>query len=494
MIDASPRLRISLGAKKYPVLNSFIAGTAQNEFIMGPLGSGKTYGACQRILRHMVEQEPNAQGIRPSRWLAVRNTYPDLMGTTVKDFKEVFAGLGRMVMGGLEPPTFHVSFKLKDGTTVQGEVIFLALDREDAVRKIRGYQLSGVWLNETKELVKSILDMLDLRVGRYPSMASGNVMPTWFGVIGDTNAPDEDHWYYELAETDTPEGWVFHRQPGGVRQGPIDPATGQKTWIPNPEAENIDNLPLDYYVRGLKGKKWDWINVNLGNNYGFTVDGKPVHPDYIDQVHCPGTKFEPIEGISIGIGADFGRTPAIVIAQYLESMNRWIVLDEITTHDESASTFGPRAKRYLDQHYPGFSFYGFGDPAGDKAGDSVETTPIQIMQAAGIPIVAAPSNKPILRRAAIANPCTEMALDGRPRFFISPKAKITRKGLMGGFCYRKLKVPGEEKFTEEPDKNMYSHPVEALEYLMLGVGEGRAALKPKRSNLKRGNRQRRARM
>ena len=488
---SEPGLRIDLGAPAHPVLNAFIGGRAQSEFIMGPLGSGKTYAANQRILLTITEQEPNAQGIRPSRWLAVRNTYIDLMGTTVKDLQEVFEGLGYMKLGGMEPPTFHVNFPLGDGTRVVAEIIFLALDRDDAVRKIRGYQLTGAWLNETKELAKPILDMLDLRVGRYPSMASGKVKPTWFGVIGDTNAPDEDHWYYHLAEEDTPEGWVFHRQPGGVTKEGID-QFGKTVWTPNNDAENLVHLPHEYYIRGLKGKKDDWVSVNLANEYGFTVDGKPVHPEYVDSVHCPGTNFAAVEGIPIGIGADFGRTPAIVLAQFIEALDRWIVLDEFTTHDMSAALFAPAAKKWLSRNYQGFTFYGYGDPAGDSAGQTVETTPIQIMRAAGIPINPAPNNNPLLRRAAIANACNEMAMDAKPRFYISPKAKITRKGLMGGFCYRKLKVAGDEKFTEQTDKNMYSHPVEALEYLMLGAGEGAAALQPRRPNLKRGNRQRSA--
>ena len=64
------------------------------------------------------------------------------MTTTVKDFQAVFDGLGTMKYGGLEPPTFHVHFKLDDDTHVKSEVIFLALDRSDAVKKLRGTQVT----------------------------------------------------------------------------------------------------------------------------------------------------------------------------------------------------------------------------------------------------------------------------------------------------------------------------------------------------------------
>jgi len=53
---------------------------------------------------------------------------------------------------------------------------------------------------------------------------------------------------------------------------------------------------------------------------------------------------------------------------------------------------------------------------------------------------------------------------------------MIRKGLQGGFCYRRIQVSGD-KYTDEPDKNEYSHPVEALEYALQGEGEGRQAIR-----------------
>ncbi len=69
-------------------------------------------------------------------------------------------------------------------------------------------------------------------------------------------------------------------------------------------------------------------------------------------------------------------------------------------------------------------------------------------------------------------------MDGKPALQVSPRAKMVRKGLMGGFCYRRMKIAGSERFTDLPDKNVYSHPVESLEYALMGSGEGREALMP----------------
>jgi hypothetical protein len=63
--------------------------------------------------------------------------------------------------------------------------------------------------------------------------------------------------------------------------------------------------------------------------------------------------------------------------------------------------------------------------------------------------------------------------DGDPAFVLSPRCRALRAGLNGGFRYRKMQLAGtEERFTDEVEKNQFSHPCEALEYLMLGGGEG----------------------
>lgn len=457
------------------VLGQYASSWDRVEFIMGPLGSGKTVQSCQKIFDAACSQEPNDQKVRLTRFVAVRNTYPDLTSTTIKDWLELYSDLGRYVGGGLEPPTHHLDFDLEDGTQVKSQVIFLALDRPDAVKKLRGMQCTGFWLNEVKELDKAIVDMADLRHGRYPSKAAGGINPTWHGMIGDTNAPDEDHWYYRLAEEDHPLGWRFHRQPGGVI------SVGNDKFVPNRNAENLGNLPDGYYIRGMQGKSEDWIKVNLANEYGFVSSGKPVHPMYVDSVHCID-EYAPVQGRPIVLGFDFGRTPACALLQE-NHMGGWVCFDEFTGSNVSAVEFAPELKRYLDKNYKDFDFKGWGDPSGGSGGQGTSDTPFKIIRAAGIPCSPTLSNEPLKRRAALESPMKELGMNGKPRFQLTQKAKMIRKGLQGGFCYRRIMVTGE-KYTEEPDKNDYSHPVEALEYALQGEGEGRQALSRHKGSLK----------
>ena len=450
------------------VLQRYFDSTAPVQIIIGPLGSGKTIQTCVKIPELMRQQKPNKQKIRLSRWIACRNTYSELFTTTIKDWLECNGHLGEFNQGGKKPPTQELRYRLEDGTRVESEIIFLAFDRPDHVKKARGIQTTGVWLNEVKELPKAVVDMLDLRHGRFPSKKDG-VEPTWHGMLGDCNAPDEDHWLYLLAEENKPEDWDIFKQPGGVmKKG--------SSWIVNPDAENIHNLPNDYYTRGLQGKGEDWIKVNLANEYGFVSDGKPVHPRYVDSVHCIDIDFTPEPDTEIVLGFDWGRTPACSFMQKT-AVGGWIVFDELGAEDMSAITFAPELAKYIRANYHGHTFKGWGDPSGGK-GQSTDDTPFKIVRAEGIPAKPTEkSNNVLLRRSAVEIPLRDMGMDGRPRLVVLPKAKMIRKGLAGGFCYRRVMTAGDPKYHDEPDKNKYSHYVEALEYALVGEGEGKKAIK-----------------
>lgn len=452
------------------ILQQYFDSTAPVQIIIGPLGSGKTIQTCVKIPEIMRKQKSNKQGVRLSRCVAARNTYSELFTTTIKDWLECNGHLGEFNQGGKKPPTQLIKFNLADGTRVESEIVFLAFDRPDHVKKARGIQTTIVWLNEVKELPKAVVDMLDLRHGRYPSKKEG-VVPTWHGMLGDCNAPDEDHWLYRLAEEERPDNWDIFKQPGGlIKVG--------SSWELNPEAENIGNLPPDYYMRGMQGKGEDWIKVNLANEYGFVASGKPVHPRYVDSVHCVDMEFTPDKGTEIVLGFDWGRTPACGFLQKT-AVGGWICFDEMGAEDMSAITFAPVLAQYIRANYPDYEFKGWGDPSGGK-GQSTEDTPFKIMRAEGIPVrPSEKSNNVLLRRSAVEIPLRDVGMDGRPRLIILPKAKMIRKGLAGGFCYKRVMTAGDERYHDEPDKNKYSHYVEALEYALVGEGEGKQAIMQK---------------
>lgn len=433
-----------------PVIARFMQSTAFVRGIKGPIGSGKSTACIMDILAHAAEQPRGPNGKRQSRWAAIRNTYPELSTTTIRSWHQwVPQHVGRWV--GQGPPRHHI-----DIGDLDLEVMFLALDRPDDIGRLLSLELTGAWINEAREIPKSVLDAVRGRVGRFPAKKDGGA--GWFGVTMDTNPPDTDHWWYNLAEEDRPDGYEFFSQPSG-----LDPA-----------AENIENLPHDYYARLLAGTSKQWQDVYVRGRYGFVQDGKPVVPEYKDDVHC--REFELSPKVPISIGIDFGLTPAAIVGQRSAmGQVRWRY--EITTERMGAVAFAAEINRWLNGPLADFEIENIhGDPAGDAAAQTDETTPFQILKAAGIDARPARTNDFSIRREAVAQPMLRM-VDGEPGFLIHPDCKMARKGLQGAYRYKRVMVTGDERFHDKPDKNQYSHPCEAGQYLNLAFGEGAAVVR-----------------
>lgn len=271
--------------------------------ILGPIGSGKSVACIMEILSKAIEMPPGLDGIRRSRWACIRNTYPELKSTLIKSWQDWFPDSVCPIRWDV-PITGNIKIAdIGDGTGLDFEAVFLAIDKPQDVKKLLSIEFTGVWLNEAKELDKAVLDMATGRVGRYPSKKSfGPGITPWSGVIMDTNPMDEDHWYYRLAEEERPIGYRFFRQPGAViyRDG---------KYYPNPAAENIKNHTngFDYYMRQIPGKQHEWIRVYVMGDYGCVIDGRPVYPEYTDTVHCSSeVNLTPIKGSPLMLGWDFG--------------------------------------------------------------------------------------------------------------------------------------------------------------------------------------------
>lgn len=450
------------------ILTKYKNSRARVSFIMGPLGSGKTYASCEKIFTLMCEQRPNLQGVRKSRWYAIRNTYPDLLSTTVKDWMELFGELGRYKGGGIEPPSHTLNFRLRDGTSVHAELIFLALDRPLSIKKLRGSQVTGFWLNETKELDKAVVDMADLRHGRYPSPMDGG--PSWHGMIGDTNAPDDDSWYYEQAEEQKPDGWEFFKQPGGLFREMVENEHGHLEWtgrwLPNETAENLENLPEGYYIIGQQGKSNDWIAVNLGNEYGSVIDGKAIYEEQWNDSFHVSDSIQLIEEHPICVGLDFGLTPAAVIGQ--ETPNGTIhILEEVIGEGMGIKQFITHGLRpALNARYKSCEWNFVGDPSGNRRAESNEETVFKVLDELGMPCEPANTNDPLIRWEAVRE-FLQGLRDGKAAFRLHPCCKILRKGFNGGYRLRRIQVVGTVKFADKADKNKFSHPHDALQYLMM---------------------------
>ncbi|RPJ08275.1 MAG: TerL, partial [Deltaproteobacteria bacterium] len=351
------------------------------------------------------------------------------------------------------------------------EFIFRSLDKPADIKKLLSLELTFAWINEAREIYSKglILGLLDA-IGRYPSVEDGG--PTWWGIMMDTNPPDTDHWWYKTFDSPVkPHNWQLWKQPPALLEQ-------DGKFVPNPRAENIGHITggFGWYLDRAASATRDHILVYYCNQYGFIVEGKPVFPEYHDSLHCPGDILEPMPGLPIFVGLDFGLTPAALFSQRLVN-GRWIWFDEIVSQDMGIQRFSEALKPRLNQ-YLGWKdkIQIYGDPAGNQKAQTDEKTCYQILEACGVQAEPAPSNVFTLRREAVAGSMTRI-IDGKPGFLISPKCEMSRKGLQGGYHFRRIQVMNEERYHEEPEKNQYSHVVEAGGYAMLGAGEGDLLIK-----------------
>ena len=271
---------VAISYKASPTLSTFHADDSFIRCVRGPVGSGKSVGMCWELFGRACRQKPNDKGIRKTRAVVIRSTYPELKSTTIKTYMDWFGDITKIKYNS--PIEAVTTLRLPDKTTVELEIFFVSADKEKDIKKFKSLEMTFIWINEASEVPEHIIDVATQRPGRYPSMRDGG--PTWRGIIMDTNPPDFDSWWYEAEKAPptinlqdgTAESWGFFIQPPAlIRQ--VD-----KSYKPNPDAENIENLDggYDYYFRQLSKKSMEWVNVFILNRIGSIFPGSFVYPDY----------------------------------------------------------------------------------------------------------------------------------------------------------------------------------------------------------------------
>jgi len=435
---------IDLDFSTAPTTWSFLQSDAFVRGLMGPVGSGKSYACAAEIMMRAVRQKPSPiDGIRYTRFVIVRNSYPELKTTTIKTWQDLFPENTFGPMLYTPPITHHIRLPSRgDAAGIDCEVIFLALDQPKDVRKLLSLELTGAWVNEARELPKAVIDGLTHRVGRYPTQRDGG--PTWHGVWMDTNPMDDDHWWFKLAEKTKLTGkyaWDFFKQPGGVTE--VDPGnlpenpeandhifSGGRWWKINPKAENVSNLPAGYYMQMLGGKNLDWIKCYAEGKYTYVQEGRPVWPEYDDSSMSGEVDYDP-----------------------------------------ELERFGQQLLAELNARYPKAQIMMWGDPAGMQRDAIYEVTAFDYLRTLGLRAQPTPSNDFKVRREAAAAPMQRL-IAGKPGLMIATKCKMIRKSLAGGYHFKRVAVgAGQERFKDAPNKNEHSHVGDAFGYLLLGGGE-----------------------
>jgi len=429
-----------------PIVSSFMRSDAFVRIILGPVGSGKSTGCLMEVLRRAQEQAPGPDGLRHTRFAIVRQTLQQIKQTVLKEF---YTWAEPITTFKVSENTIYITFD-----DVRCEIHLIPLDDENDQRRLLSMQLTGAWVNEFPEIDPAIIPSLCGRLGRYPSSAQGG--PTWFGLIMDGNFPNEGGEWHSLLEDSLPSDYHLFKQPGG-----------RTKW-----AENIAHLPggYEYYERLARGQSAEWVRRYVDAEYGNDPSGMAVFREsYTHDFHSYDS-LEPVPGRPLLVGQDFGRDPWSIICQ-LDHRGRFLVLEEVAGTGIGLDLHVQRNLKpaiYQDR-YMGMPVAVIGDPSGIAKSSHYEETSFDLLKSAGFMAFPAPTNDIDPRLRAIESFLLQQS-GGKATFMVDrSRCPTIVQGLRGGYRYSKMKS-GQTKPT--PDKNAYSHPIDALQYAALAAHGG----------------------
>lgn len=458
-----------------PVAGEFCLDRSEFAVIMGPVGSAKSTAAAMRLMQTAAQQTRDSHGVARSRFAIVRNTNRMLLDTTLKTWLTLFP---ENEYGTFERVRMTHRIRASiNGTAVDGEFQFRPLESEDDIRNLLSAEYTGIWFNEFREIDPKIIPHAMARCGRYPSAAHGGC--SWHGIIGDTNPWAYTSDYHKWFVTQKRTGYKFFKQPGGL----------------DPQAENLHNLAQNaktaklawddpirqaqgrtYYEKLVRDYSADDAAMYVGCQYGASRSGKPVFANYNDNAHIREMGHDKNAPLLIGYDCT-GRNPAAVIAQKTDT-GQWRVLAELCDAAMGMMQHAAELKRYIADEFPDATIAKI---TCDPAGVTAEANDIDMLQVIrqkfpGVLVMKARTNDPATRIEAVDGTFRRL-INGEPAILIHPRCSILRDACISEYKYRRLKLAGKERFTEDADKNHpYSDVADALEYLMLGGGEGRVQL------------------
>lgn len=190
--------------------------------------------------------------------------------------------------------------------------------------------------------------------------------------------------------------------------------------------------------------------------------GKPFYPEFRESFHVAAAPLSPLQGRPILRGWDFGLSPATAFLQSTPKGQIMVLYPELQSWDTGITRHGQLVANESAAFFPGFSFSDYGDPAGAQKAQTDERTCFDLLRSSfGFHLQPGPVAR-AAREEPMRDVLTSMTAEGEPCFLVDPRCDWARSALRGGYC---RKMVGE-RMLDEPEKNEYSHFVDALVYVV----------------------------
>lgn len=443
-------------------IKHFKPGELFMDWIVGPVGSGKTTGMFFKLcFMAQLQAKSPIDGIRRSRCVVVRNTAPQLTDTTIKSFGYWFKD---GTAGKWKATTKDFILRFGD---VECEVMFRPLDTPDDVDRVLSLEVTFAIIDEFVQIPREIVEALSARCGRYPPEIDGGA--TNWGMWGASNPGMEADWWYPMLEDHellppdqaVPTNWTYFKQPSGF----------------DPDAENLGNLPgkKDYYTALQKGKTKHWIKQYIEVEWGYSMAGKPVFPMFDTAIHVARTPLYANKARELLIGYDPGKGSAFVLGQYDDEYARVLILDEIVMENYATDrAISEKLKPLIRQKYQGFNILIIPDPASAQASQSKQGSSVANELKKHFKIHVDSNNQISSRLDPAQYYMMRLTGDG-PALILAPHVIKLRRALVSGYRYT-INKEGDSK-SDTPDKNSHSHVADAFTYLVryIRAGEERSS-------------------
>ena len=453
-----------------PTIKNFILSHKMGElfydWIVGPVGSGKTTGIFFKLVYMAKLQAPSPDGIRRTRAVVVRNTMPQLKDTTMVSwgywFKAGAAGHWNVT---------DKIFTLRFGD-VECEVLFRALDTPDDVARVLSLEINFAILDEFVEIPKAIIDALSARLGRY-RQPDGTQVTIW-GMWGSSNPSTEDNWWFDYLHSDG----VILKTTGvlGVQRQEFDhvakygfEANSSYFHQPSgfaPDAENIENLPggRGYYNNAAKNKSDAWVKQFIEAQWGFSISGQPVVAQFREELHCSKRPLEWNKHKPLIISLDPGIAGSAMLVGQEDYDGRLCVYKELVQEGYGAQRLiEERLIPMLRQDFHGADVIIVPDPAANNRTPTDEGTVVKVFKRY-FTVDCESNNRFPLRLNAIEHFTSKLIAGIGAVQIDKAGCPILVRALKGGWRYT-ADVKKDILKGSDPEKNPFSHVGDAFGYL-----------------------------
>lgn len=329
-------------------------------FILGPIGSTKTTTCLMWLMCRAATQAPGRDNLRFSRFAIVRNTLAGIKQTVLRDIRALF---GPIV-------DYRVSENLVriEVGDIRAEFMFMPLETPEDQRRLLSLQLSGVYVNEAREVDFDLMMAAFSRTGRYPSPKQGGAVCSWRFLLADSNMGVEGSKLHQFLEErgitredrlilnqqqiaakmldhdrvthyiHQPSALATRESPDERFAGSSSPAIAQVRKPGSPRGENpaplaaaelqagnpvsgpvadwLQYLPQTYYQDAMVGATQQWVSQHVRSQWGLDLSGMPVYgQSFIPEAHIHHGTLYVYPGQALIVGFDPGLNPAMVVSQ-----------------------------------------------------------------------------------------------------------------------------------------------------------------------------------